>query len=115
SWLFLVSLHARNPMVLDAGDALLASFVFWAMFLPLGAAFSVDRALDPSREPPPRRVFSAATVAVLLQVAILYWFTAALKTGPEWRSEGSAVYYALRTPYFVQPFGRLLLRFPALL
>ncbi|HEV8267230.1 MAG TPA: hypothetical protein VGR00_03310, partial [Thermoanaerobaculia bacterium] len=109
SWLLLLSLHSRNPMVLDGGDALLLTFVFWGMFLPLGAVFSIDRALDPSPKPAPSRVFSAATVAFFLQVAFLYWFTAALKTGPEWRTDGSAVYYALRTPYFVQPFGRLLL------
>ncbi|PSQ54744.1 HTTM domain-containing protein [Halobacteriales archaeon SW_8_68_21] len=42
SWLLLLSLQARNPMVLNAGDALLAMLLFWGTFLPLGARWSVD-------------------------------------------------------------------------
>ncbi|MCB0386621.1 MAG: hypothetical protein KDD43_14610, partial [Bdellovibrionales bacterium] len=46
SWVLLVSLQLRNPMVLQGGDALFKMLVFWAMFLPLGAKFSVDSALS---------------------------------------------------------------------
>ncbi|WP_096395383.1 HTTM domain-containing protein [Halorubrum trapanicum] len=42
SWLLLLSLQARNPMVLNAGDALLAMLLFWGVFLPLDARWSVD-------------------------------------------------------------------------
>ena len=42
SWYLLVSLHVRNPMICDAGDSLLAQLLFWSMFLPLGATFSLD-------------------------------------------------------------------------
>lgn len=42
SWLLLLSLQVRNPMVLNAGDALLAMLLFWGVFLPLGSRWSVD-------------------------------------------------------------------------
>jgi hypothetical protein len=42
SWLLLVSLHARNPVVLNGGDSMLQRLLFWSMFLPLGARWSVD-------------------------------------------------------------------------
>ncbi|OYR43122.1 HTTM domain-containing protein, partial [Halorubrum sp. Hd13] len=41
SWLLLLSVQARNPMVLNAGDSLLRMLLFWSVFLPLGARWSV--------------------------------------------------------------------------
>ena len=38
-WLLTVSLHARNAFVLDAGDDLLRSMLFWSLFLPLGLRY----------------------------------------------------------------------------
>ena len=46
-WILLLSLDARNPMILDSGDVLLRSMLFWALFLPLGARASVDSVLNP--------------------------------------------------------------------
>jgi len=46
SWLLLLSLQNRNHMILQGGDMLLLLLLFWGLFLPLGARFSVDRALD---------------------------------------------------------------------
>ena len=45
-WFLVMSIHNRNPMILSAGDILLRLLLFWAMFLPLGARYSVDAALD---------------------------------------------------------------------
>lgn len=42
SWALLVSLHARNPVILHGGDVLLRMLLFWALFLPLGERWSVD-------------------------------------------------------------------------
>ena len=38
SWLLLLSLHNRNPAVLNAGDVLFRMLLFWSMFLPSGRA-----------------------------------------------------------------------------
>lgn len=44
-WIMMVSLHNRNELVLDCGDRFLCCALFWCMFLPLGARFSLDAAL----------------------------------------------------------------------
>jgi hypothetical protein len=120
SWVLLLSLHARNGQVLQGGDILLRCLLFWAMFLPLGAVFSVDRARAALHgggvaEPPRRRFVSVASAALLLQICFVYWFSAALKKDPDWHSDGTAVYYALSLEQLSTPFGQWLLNFPELL
>jgi vitamin K-dependent gamma-carboxylase-like protein len=115
AWVILLSIQSRNPMVLNAGDTLLRLLLFWSMFLPLGAYWSVDRALKAS---PPRlamRFVSLATVGLFLQIAFMYWFTAILKSGDEWRVDGTALYYALNLDSIVRPLGTYLTQFPELL
>ena len=41
SWILLTSLQARNPAVRNAGDDMFRLLLFWSMFLPLGATWSV--------------------------------------------------------------------------
>jgi hypothetical protein len=115
SWFLLVSLHARNPMVLQGGDVLLRLLLFWGNFLPLGARCSVGGLFRRGDKPPPSRALSMGTAALLLQVCFVYWFAAALKDDPSWRSEGTAVYYALSIDQFATPLGKYLLGFPGLL
>lgn len=117
SWAFLVSLHNRNPMIIDAGDVLLRLLLFWSMFLPLGAVYSLDGVVTNSttRRRTPARIFSVASIALLLQVCFVYWFTAALKHDPVWRTEGTGVYYALHLDSFATPIGLWLREFSPVL
>lgn len=46
SWVLLVSLQNRNVFILSGEDNLAIVLLFWAMFLPLGARYSIDCALD---------------------------------------------------------------------
>ena len=108
SWFLLVSLHSRNPMVLQGGDSLLRMLLFWSMFLPLGARFSVDEALNTNPSRLSRRVLSFPSAALLLQTCFVYWFTWILKDHPIWH-EGQAAYYALQVDHFVTPLGKWLL------
>jgi hypothetical protein len=114
SCFLLISLHARNPLVIDGGDVLLRVLLFWGIFLPLGARWSLDRARSPEPPPPPC-VTSVATTALLLQVCFVYWFSALLKSDPSWRTDGTAVYYALSLEPFATRMGRHLLAYPDLL
>lgn len=107
SWLLLLSLHSRNPAILNGGDGLLRLLVFWGMFLPLGATYSVDAALNTSEDTPPRRILSMGSAALLLQVAFMYIFTAILKTGYPWK-DGTAIYYAMQMDAFRTAAGDLL-------
>ncbi|MFB6262700.1 MAG: HTTM domain-containing protein, partial [Bradymonadaceae bacterium] len=104
SWFFLIGLQARNPMVGQGGDILLRLLLFWGMFLPLGARYSVDAALS-STDQRPRTTTSFATVAYVVQLCFIYAFAYVLKTGPEWTENFSAVYYALNLEQFTTPIG----------
>ncbi len=112
SWLLLLSLQNRAPIILTGGDELLRHFLFWSLFLPLGACFSADRALSRNPEDPPVSVTSGGTVALIAQIISVYFFSALLKTGEEWLAEASAIYYALSIDQITTTFGRSLLQLP---
>ena len=118
SWLLLLSVQARNPRVLHESDVLLRLLLFWGMFVPLGARYSLDSLFQRSRADGARSPTSArsvGTAALLLQVCLVYWCTATFKSWDVWWHEASAVYYALSIDQIVTPFGLWLLGFPALL
>ena len=72
SWVLLVSLHNRNPLVVFAADDMLRAMVFWAMFLPLGSSYSVDQALNMSSTPQPRRILTVATLSLMVQQCYIH-------------------------------------------
>jgi predicted DCC family thiol-disulfide oxidoreductase YuxK len=116
-WFLLASLHTRNPLVLSGADDLVRVFLFFAIFLPLGARYSIDAALNTAKGEAPARdcYLSPATAIFYFQFICVYFFTALLKSGPEWRTDGTAIYYALSIDEYVLPLGKLLLGFPHLL
>ena len=114
-WVFFVSIHVRNPLVLSNADTLLRLLFFWAMFLPLGAFWSVDCARAPSLRPLSTRFLSFATVGLFAQIAFIYAFGAVFKSGAEWRTDYTAIYYALQLDSMVTPFGEYLRQFPEIL
>jgi predicted DCC family thiol-disulfide oxidoreductase YuxK len=97
------SLLNRNEMVLIGGDELIGCLLFWSIFLPLGAHWSIDRAA--AAQPPPQRHLSWASAGLLLQVMSVYFFSALLKSGPEWWPDGTAVYYALQLDLYATGLG----------
>jgi predicted DCC family thiol-disulfide oxidoreductase YuxK len=115
-WGLLYVIQLRNPLVSQGGDLLLRLLYFWAIFLPLGARFSFDAAVDQTpEEDSPSAYFSMGTVAILLQVGCLYFFSAFLKSGPEWIPDGTALYYALHLESLVHPFGKWLREYQVVL
>ena len=107
SWAMLVSLHNRNPLILQGGDDLVRMLLFWSIFLPMGKFYSLDAQYNKC-EPEKTTYFSAATVALILQIFLLYFCTAQLKYAPEWHSKGTAIYYALSLDQILLPGGKLL-------
>jgi hypothetical protein len=83
TWLFILSLQARNFMIGHGGDVVLRMYLFWSIFLPLGDCFSVDQMLNPNKNTKKKDniEFSAGTLAFMLQISILYGFSALHKTG----------------------------------
>ena len=113
SWVLLVSVQNRNPFISQAGDDLLRMLVFWGLFLPWGRVWAHDASRQPT--PASHEYFSAATIAYCVQLALLYWCTAFLKSGSEWTHDGTALYYALSLDQILLPGGRLLYPHPDLL
>ncbi len=112
-WFLMASLHARNPLVLSVGDDVTRLLLFFAMFLHLGARYSVDARQAAGR--PEGSLSSPATAAFYGQFICIYFFAALLKNGPEWRSEGTALYYAFHFDQFATPLAKSLLGRPGLL
>ncbi len=113
-WLLLSSLHARNPLVLNGGDDLLRCVLFWCMFLPWGDRLSLDSAREVPSSPAPR-VFSVASVGLVLQVAVVFFLAGLLKSGREWSTEGTALGLALQLETYRSAWGHHLLAFEPLL
>lgn len=111
-WLLMVSLHARNKFLLDAGDDLLRSILFWSLFLPLGLRYSVDA--RKTRDTDPQVVLSPATAAVLVQFACIYFFAGWFKSDEVWKT-GTAIEYALGQTQWIRPAGEFLRQYPELL
>lgn len=115
SWLFLISLHSRNPMVLNGGDIYLRVVLFWMNFLPCGQTWSMDaragrsdtRWWTPPLTSDGRFVRSLAGVGLLFQICCVYWFAALPKTDPSWTSTYTATSLALMLDCFITPFGVL--------
>jgi hypothetical protein len=111
-WLLYISLHNRNLYIQQSGDDLLRLLLFWGLFLPWNAYYSLD-----SRhfyyESKQKHL---ANIGYLLLVSSVYFFTVNLKDSPEWRSEGTAIYYALSLDQLrLQPAGDWLYGYPGLM
>jgi hypothetical protein len=115
SWVLLVSLQNRNTFISQGGDDLLRMLLFWGMFLPWGKCYSYD-ATRPDKLPLQQTTyFSAATAAYIMQIFLVYFCTALLKSSPEWTTEGTALYYALSLDQILMPVGKLIYPYPELL
>lgn len=106
TWLCLVSLHHRNPMVFNAGDSVQRLLLLLLCFAPSGAALSVDSWLYGGSAPALARdrQFDPWPVRLMqIQVCMLYLRSVFWKLqGKNWRN-GAAVGYVLQ----VMPFRRL--------
>ncbi|TPE45252.1 HTTM domain-containing protein [Pontibacter mangrovi] len=117
TWLLLLSLQNRNPLIEQGGDDLLRMLLFWGIFLPWGRFYSADavHARQQGVVPQQTSYFSAATIAYIVQVGLVYVCTALLKDSPEWHTDGTALYYALSLDQILMPLGRLIYPYPELL
>ena len=117
-WLFMLSLQARNPFVLNSGDVYMRAVLFWCLFLPMGRRYSVDQMLNEWREEsfeqnmiinpnfslsqPFKKIkesenqfFNASTFSLLFQIFFLYFFSVFFKNGDAWVKTLEATRYAL--------------------
>ena len=108
-WFLITSFHVRSEIVLDGSDQWIRLMLFWCIFIPLGSYYSVDSALNSSKDKPPKSIFSAGTLALLIQFFLVYWVTVFLKwNNAEW-TKGNGVYYTLSEAQHVTRLGVLML------
>lgn len=89
------SMIGRNPRLYSMPDQLHTAMALWLALLPAGRGMSLDARWRGKGGPVPvwcRRILQ-------LQIAVVYTATGLLKTGVTWRSEGTALYYAMVNPY----------------
>jgi len=114
-WFGVVLVQQANPHILYGADTLMRVLLFWSIFLPLGATWSIDARLFKKaffRHPLTR---STAAWAITLQICFVYWFAAMLKTDPMWTRSGNALFYALNMEHLTSPWGLSMRQYPELL
>lgn len=75
SFVLWASLMSRNPDVLMPADSLMAGLLFWSLFLPLGARYSMEAALNPAPANPQNQYLSWASAGLLVQIIAPYFFS----------------------------------------
>jgi hypothetical protein len=110
-WVFLLSIHNRNPLVHQGGDDLLRLLLFWGIFLPWGYHYSVDSRRYDKSVLPSNQYLSLAGFVYVCHIFYVYFFSALLKSSPEWNGEFTALYYALSFEQIVTPFGQYIYPF----
>ena len=108
----LLSLQARNPAVLNAGDRLLRVVLFVALLSPLGERWSVDALRRGSARP---SVVGFTTAALLAQPLAVFTSNAILKHGGDTWYAGKALEIALADEVTRRFVGDIVVRSPLLL
>jgi hypothetical protein len=104
SWVAVVSVLRRTAPATNAGDAWLACLLFWGMFLPLASTWSWDARRGSRRG----EECSTATVALVLQIAVVYLAAGLSKWNDAWLS-GDAIRFAMSVHDHGTPLGEWLL------
>lgn len=116
TWIFLWSLHQRNPALWDGGDNLVQIVLIYTLFADLGAVCSADAAQADQQDsraaalrPIRALLHNAALLAVALQLCLVYSTAGLYKVQGELWQNGTALYYILRAGDFAWTgFGRLI-------
>lgn len=109
NYLLWISLHNRFPQLWDGGDNLMQIVLIYALFAEVGAHFSFDAsrraARGQSSEPTGAWAIAhnAALLAIALQVCLVYGVAGLTKVRGEVWQNGTALYYALRSPDYRLP------------
>lgn len=111
-WIVTISFQARFPeAATTGGDMLLRIFLFWSLFLPMNAYYSVDRALSETKHEGKEYVSIFSSIWII-QVMLLYIMTFFFKWAPVYHTDFNAVYYILNLDFMTTDFGKWLSHFP---
>lgn len=111
AWYLTLSLQERCFMANNGGDRVLATVLFWGMFLPWGESLSIDAAQRKDQTPSTYQVRSVATAIFCFQPVSLYLISVFHKIEPTWLS-GKVLHYALQSDFYAYPLSWGLLAHP---
>ena len=114
SLVFMIGLHARAPWVLHRGDMVARLALFWSVFLPMGARWSLDALMGRGAPDGHERVEGLAAWAWTLQLAQVYLWSVGYKLHPAWVQDATAVHEALALDPYTTDLGRWIGSHPAL-
>jgi hypothetical protein len=114
SWILLVSIHNRNPLIHQGADDLLRMLLFYGIFLDWGKYFSIDNYME-NTEDKTINFYSIAGIGYLVILFSMYFFSALLKNGSDWKTDYTALYYAYQLDMITYPFGKWLLQYESLI
>jgi len=109
TWGLLLSLQNRTPLVTNGGDLLFRMLIFWSIFTPLGARWSIDAI----KRPLYGVAFSPGCICLMLQLCLLYWFTGNYKYNTHWL-HGTALEEVFRFDIYGRPLAAVLVEYPTL-
>ena len=111
--LMVLSFHTRNPFVLNGSDTVLQLSLIWAVFLPIGARFSLDRgwnAKNPEADPPQSSLWTGiAALGFTSQIGLSYLMDMLYKNGDTWLT-GQAVKVLFSVDMYARHPGADLIR-----
>ena len=121
AWILVNTIYGYSPIFYTGGDTVIRVFLFLGIFLRWGEAYSLDAWRRRRRAilrggaqvlPEPSLIPAWPVRLMMLQLAIIYGATGALKSGITW-FDGTALYYALNLDHFYRhpvqiPFVALL-------
>jgi hypothetical protein len=114
-WVMTLSVQGRSEPMLHGGDVWMRVILFWCLFLPTGAVWSADAARSRRPPPPSPLLLSLGTAALVIQMGLIYVFSALWKHDPAWHGDATAVGDALALEAYMTPLGQWLRGFPGLL
>lgn len=82
AWVLVLCVHLQNPVSMFTGNNTLPIWLFWGLFLPLGACYAIDSAMNTAAQKLPRQFVSVVTLALILQQCLIYWFYLPIETLP---------------------------------
>ncbi|PSQ53320.1 HTTM domain-containing protein [Halobacteriales archaeon SW_8_65_20] len=109
-FVLLLSLHARNLTIANAGDWLLRRLMLWFALVPAGRRWGLDARRGSTTD----RIASLATAGVLVQVVVVYAVNAVLKLRGDLWVEGVAVQYIYQVDALTVGLGDLVAGTPLL-
>jgi len=112
-WVLHISLATRSPFYGSGEIVALNVILFWAMYLPLGECFSLDRRLGRGRAKASRVITLTGSVGFLVHVCLIYLCMTYAK-GISWR-DGHALMPIMHVEMVATEFGHSLTQFPRVL